>query len=128
MRPTPQEVIDGARAVLKDVVAPDLRSDHARARLDEVRIALAQVDWNDAGFTLAARNRVLAAGLADAGPWATGISLDLPDVDSFDAHQATYERLAGELVAVLAGLREHLADRPDDAESASLRERLVRLA
>lgn len=126
MRPRPSELIEGVRAVLKDVVAPAVQDEHARARLDECRIALAQVDWDDAGFHLAARNRTLAEALDAAVRWTGDIDLSLAAEDTFTAHQLAYERLAGALVTTLATLRVRLAEAPEDEGAREARAALLR--
>lgn len=125
MRPRPSEVVQGVRAVLKDVVAPAVQDDHARARLEECRIALAQVDWDDAGFRLAERNRTLANALKGARAWTGEVDLSLPAQATFDAHQVTYERLAGALVRALQALRRRLGDTPDDPDARATYEALL---
>lgn len=126
MRPAPQEVIDGVRRVLRDVVEPEISSDHARQRLQEVRAVLAQVDWNDAGLRLASRTAELrevllamqAAGLVDpAGTEALGGRLGT----TFDELQAQYASCAAVVVSLLRPL-EDLARR--DEHGAALRDRL----
>ncbi len=127
MRPRPSEVVHGVRAVLRDVVAPAVQDEHARGRLEECRIALAQVDWDDAGFQLAARNRSLAEALEAARSWVGDVDLSLAADDTFAAHQLTYERLAGTLVATLSALRTRLAEAPDDQDAREAQAALVRV-
>lgn len=125
MRPRPSEVVQGVRSVLKDVVAPAVLDAHARGRLEECRIALAQVDWDDAGFLLAARNRSLAQALEAAHSWVGDADLSLAPEDTFSAHQLTYERLAGTLVTTLSILRARLVEAPGDTEARQVQAALL---
>ncbi|MDT3445630.1 MULTISPECIES: hypothetical protein [unclassified Pseudofrankia] len=69
MRPTPAETIAGVRAVLRDVIEPEVRSDFARARLREIRAVLAQIDWDDAALRVRHRTDLVVGLLADIDEW-----------------------------------------------------------
>jgi hypothetical protein len=135
MRPLPSEVIAGVRRILKDTIEPELVSGHARSRLVEVRAVLAQVDWDDAGFTAAARNRALAGALGEIAGWRAKdpvrtaaiptIEVVLPDRDTLAAHQAAYERLAAAAVAVVEPLETWLSEHPADEQARGLRQGLL---
>jgi hypothetical protein len=133
-------VVQGVRAILRDVIEPDLSSEHARKQLRQIRAVLAQVDWNDAGFTLAERNRRLAEALLDLRRWAerdtqrssafsaaTPALRDIaaPELDTF-ASQAEWERrLSAAAVAVVDPLADWIARSPDDHELHALRRRIL---
>ncbi|MFN2538767.1 MAG: hypothetical protein ABR549_11580 [Mycobacteriales bacterium] len=110
-RPSPQEVVDGIRRTLDDVIAPELTSEHARQRLAEVRAVLAQLDWNDAGLQLAQRTARLRALLARAGGDA-----DLVDQSPAD----TWAGLAAQHDAYAAALLERVHDGPLHTELVDL--------
>ncbi len=59
MRPTPDEVIAGARAILKQEVAP-LLPPAAQVQLKRVMAVLRDARWNEAGFDLLRENAAFA--------------------------------------------------------------------
>lgn len=120
MRPRPSEIIAGIRTVLKDTVAPAVDGDHAKARLDEVRAVLAQVDWDNAGFQLAAKADRLEAALQAAAPWLPEALPAKPAQADYRAIENHYERLASIAVTALARFREARDTDPADgaAEAA----------
>lgn len=69
MRPTPSETIAGIRKILKEVVEPEVHSEHALSRLREIRAVLAQTDWDDAALHLRRRTEATRALLADVRAW-----------------------------------------------------------
>lgn len=71
MRPTPAETIAGVRRILRDVIEPELASDHARSRLREVRAVLAQIDWDDAAVQVRRSTARHRAALRELRSWAT---------------------------------------------------------
>lgn len=107
MRPTPTETASALRRVLKEVVAPELTSDHAKQRLEEVRVVLGQIDWDDAGLAL--RARVEALQELVGAPLVPG---------------STYADLQGQHERLAALAVQQLAEQPDDPQ---LREALVQL-
>jgi hypothetical protein len=135
MRPLPSEVIASIRRILKETIEPELNSAHARSRLAEVRAVLAQVDWDDAGFTVAARNRELAAALDRIAAWCAddqqrraafpAIPAVPADEETLAGQQAAYERLAATAVAVVDPLETWLVKHPDDARARGLRRDLL---
>ncbi len=135
MRPLPSEVIAGVRRILKETIAPELTSDHARSRLAEVRAVLAQVDWDDAGFALAARNRVLRDALERIEEWRTAdpartrafppLTVRVSPEDRMTAHQVAYRDLAAAAVATVDPLADWLAGHPDDVEARDLQRALL---
>jgi hypothetical protein len=135
MKPLPSEVITGVRRILKETIAPELTSDHARSRLDEIRAVLAQVDWDDAGFALAARNRSLAEVLGRIEEWRAGdpervasipeFDLSLPEDERMTAHQVAYQALATAVVALVDPLEDWLAGHLDDAQADILHRDLL---
>jgi hypothetical protein len=115
MRPRPSEVVSGIRSVLAETIGPELGSEHARARLAEIRAVLAQIDWDDAGFALLARSVELARWLERAGEHIRGIAVpDRPEPESYAAYERYYEKLAELAVQVLSQLRAHLDEQSDD--------------
>lgn len=130
MRPLPSEVIAGVRRILKETIEPELSSGHAKSRLAEVRAVLAQVDWDDTAFTLAARNRDLAEVLGQVERWRASspvreaaipaCAARLPDEDRLAAHQDAYLGLAGTIVVLLDPLQDWLSCHPDDVEARDL--------
>lgn len=128
MRPRPSEIVTGVRAILKDVIGPELSSEHAKSRLSEVRAVLAQVDWDNAGFALAARNAALLKGLADAQEWSGQELPGWPENDDFEAHQLLYEKLAMLLIEALQLVRLKRMQKPDDGDLRELHDQLISLA
>lgn len=114
MRPSPAEVVSGIRTILADTIAPELTSDHARSRLSEVRAVLAQIDWNDAGFILAARSRALAEQLIASSRWIRDDVPPLPVEDTYEGYQTFYEQLNTLAIEALDALRTHLGANPGD--------------
>ena len=135
MRPLPSEVIAGVRRILKETIEPELTSGHAKSRLSEIRGVLAQVDWDDVGFVLAARNRSLAGALVDIEAWRAadparaaafpGTETGLPDEDTLAAHQESYRRLAAAAVALVDPFGHWLAAHPSDVRARELRQGLL---
>lgn len=135
MRPLPSEVIAGVRRILKDTIEPELVSGHARSRLVEVRAVLAQLDWDDAAFTLAARNRALAGALGEIAAWRAAEparSAAIPDTEvvrpeqeTLAAHQAAYVLLAAAAVALVEPLETWLSEHPADEQARGLRQGLL---
>jgi hypothetical protein len=70
VRPTPSEVIEGVRRILRDVVAPEVSSEYARSRLRAVLAVLAEVDWDDAPLRLLRDNQDLQTLLDRCEAWA----------------------------------------------------------
>lgn len=135
MRPLPSEVIAGVRRILKDTIEPELVSGHAKSRLGEVRAVLAQVDWDDAGFTLAARNQALADALGEIAGWRASdparsaaipdIEVVRPEQETLAAHQAAYELLAATAVTLVDPLETWLTEYPEDEQARGLRRSLL---
>lgn len=136
MRPTPGEVIAGVRRILRDVVAPEVSSDYARAELRSVLAVLGQVDWDDGPLRVLQDNNDLRALLGRCTAWirseparARALAHWVAGVDAAAANQAGalacevgsfrdanqlnahYRRAVSELVDALAGwLRDHPSD------------------
>jgi hypothetical protein len=137
MKPLPSEVIAGVRRILKETIEPELSSGHAKSRLGEVRAVLAQVDWDDAAFTLVARNRSLAEVLVRIEEWRArdpervtsipALDVSLPEDDLMAAHQVAYQALAAAVVALVDPLQDWLAGHPDDAQADVLHRDLLAL-
>ena len=107
MRPSPQELIDGVRRVLKDVIEPELTSDHAKQRLAETRAVLAQVDWDNAGLLLAQRTAALRhvlADLQDAGLPVPHVALTEPLGTTYDALSRQHDACSTALIELLPTL------------------------
>lgn len=123
MRPSPQELVDGVRRVLKDVVGPDLSSPHARQRLDEVRAVLAQLEWDDVGLRLAvrvARLREVLVQLREAGV----VDLQL-DAALAQPLFATYAGLDAQHRAATAAVVAVLPRLENEEELATVRAELL---
>lgn len=114
MRPSPSETIAGIRTILADTIAPELTSEHARARLSEIRAVLAAVDWDNAGFTLAARSSALAVALESPAQRASEIVPTAPTAQTFEDYGRYHDKLAVLAVDVMADIRARLAENPDD--------------
>ena len=67
MRNTSNELIDSARALLRDIVLPEVKSDLARARLRQILATLRDVDWDEAPLAAMRENTVLQGLLASWG-------------------------------------------------------------
>ena len=101
------------------------------ARLREIRALLAQVDWDEAGFTLARRNESLHAALESLQAWReedTGrLQIQVPPLPaitggSFASHQESYEELASAAVAWVRELATWTAiNGPDPSAERMLR-------
>lgn len=143
MRPTPAELIAGIRRILSEVIEPDLSSDHARTRLREVRAALAQLDWDNAGIELGGRvtrlrNLLLACvewidadparsthfgavgprlrSVTSAGTGASGC------FDATNRHRAAQDE---SVAALIDPLEDWLAGHPDDGDGHAIRRKLL---
>jgi hypothetical protein len=125
MRPKPSEIIAGIRTILAETVAPELADDHAKSRLAEIRAVLAQVDWDDAGFTLKERTTKLAAALREAGEWATEELPGSPTTETFDAYVRYWEALGRCAIGALDRLNEHLDEFPADEVAETCRRQLL---
>ena len=115
MRPSPQELVDGIRRVLKEVVEPELTSDHARQRLAETRAALAQVDWDDVGLLLAQRTsflREILAGLLRAGLLVPAGLLDDPIGTTYAVLAAQQSAFSNAIVTMLPAMEAAAATDP----------------
>jgi hypothetical protein len=133
-------VVQGVRRILREVIEPDLASEHARKQLRQIRAVLAQVDWDDAGFTLAERNRGLADALGDLRQWVeqdrqrvSAFAAARPalqdiaasGVNTFDAQAEWERRLSAAAIAVVDPLADWLARFPDDHYLHALRRRIL---
>lgn len=138
MRPTPAELISHARRVLRDVVEPELTSEHARARLNEVRALLAQVDWDNAGIKLMHTTKALRETLSDFRSWVNNDEQrrshfnptkieDLPDEDATDfaAWNALHAQYTDIVVSLIDPLEDWLRAHPADVDGLNLRKRLL---
>lgn len=142
MRPTPQELVDGVRRLLRDVVAPELTSAHAKHRLAEIRSGLAQVDWDDAGLRLRREVVTRRSLLEELQQWwmtdpsarppaevseLVRLALDGETADTFRAVAAQHDVVGAALAAVVGPLADHVAKRPQDVTAGALQARLVDL-
>lgn len=106
MRPTPEELANGIRALLREI-APEITSSRGLRYLRRVMATLRDVRWNEAGFDLLAENAALARML----------------------HEFRPELLAGVLTEGLATEIERLLgnrDAPASFEEANERNRALR--
>ncbi|MBD0859782.1 hypothetical protein IA539_00935 [Gordonia sp. zg691] len=135
MTPLPSEVIVGVRRILRDTIAPELTSGHARARLDDIRAVLAQVDWDDAGFHLARRCHQMATSLQAIDRWRASdgertqdipeVTVNLPAEQSTAAYSATYRSLASAAAALVDPMADWMSRHPDDNEARRLHQALL---
>ena len=124
-RPTPGEIIDGVRRILRDVIEPAITSEHAASKLRDVRDVLAQVPWDDLPAIEQGHRAATAQAIGLALIWqsddvarATVFSGSvLPGlIDDGDAE--TLARIATELT-------KWSAKHPADRSAADLRLRLM---
>lgn len=124
-RPRPSEVIAGIRAVLADVIAPELTSDHARSRLSEIRAVLAQIDWDDSAFVTKQRALTLARSLQDASEWVGASLPEPPSEESLRAYEQYADALGVAAVDAIERLTVHLDRNPSDVAARSAYHRLL---
>lgn len=135
MQPSPADVIVGVRRILKEVIGPEVASEYALSRLEEVRAVLAQVDWNDAALHL--RKDVLTQRrlLSEIDDWSAasldrveqcaGVTTspadgsDLPE--SYADLDAVYRREAASLVEANRALATWARAHPGDDSARELR-------
>lgn len=135
MKPIPSDVIAGVRQILKETVEPELQSDHARSRLQEIRAVLAQIDWDDAAYELTGRNRVLLDALQRIARWREGDpdratqipEFDLPSCEDgrLSQQQVHHEALAAVAVSLIDPLTDWVQANPHDASGVAVRDALV---
>ncbi|MGQ4615537.1 hypothetical protein [Nocardia sp. R7R-8] len=120
MRPRPSEVIAGVRAILAETIAPELTSEHAKARLAEIRAVLAQIDWDNRGFDLITGTEAVSRELRRARGF-VDVDLPAPPAELTTAAYEEYQgRLAETAIVTLHGLRAHIADEPADGEARAI--------
>lgn len=135
MKPSPSEVIAGVRQILKETIEPELQSDHARSRLQEIRAVLAQVDWDDAAYVLTERNRVLLDALQRVERWRGSSPAGAAQVPGFELpgcaggrlsqQQVHYEALTAVAVSLIDPLTDWVQANPHDASGVAVRDALV---
>jgi hypothetical protein len=135
VRPTPEETIAGIRRILRDVVEPEVTSEYARARLREVRAALAQTDWNDTALRVRAEAETQRAALAEINTWAAAdptraaVAREVPSLPAGPAPYAELSARHTEIATALASAVEELArwctEHPSDTDAHALRSRLI---
>lgn len=144
MRPTPAELVEHVRRILRDVVEPEVASEYARARLHEVRTALAQLDWDNAGLDLARDTEALRELLAEVASWAssdderrehfagelpalTAVAAEGPPdpADRFATHQDRRTRYAALAVRLVDPMADWLTSHPDDDVATRLNHDLL---
>ena len=108
MNPTPAEIIDGVRRILKDVVEPHVESPYALSRLAEVRAVLTQVDWNNSLPNIVEHNSTLAKLGQQALDWLESLSEQPPNVESLESALRT---LLTEPIMTVASFERHNARR-----------------
>lgn len=69
MKPTPNQMVDGMRALLRESVLPRIESDEATADARRIMVVLRDTDWNEFGFALLRENAALAGLAAQALEW-----------------------------------------------------------
>lgn len=110
MNPTPAEIIDGVRRILKDVVEPHVASPYALSRLAEVRAVLAQVDWNNSLPDIAEHNLTLAKLGQQVLNWLEGLSERPADVESLES---ALRSLLSDPIATVSSFETHNARRKE---------------
>lgn len=140
MRPTPTELIAHVRRILRDVIEPELSSPYARSRLAEVRAALAQVEWDDAGLKLAGTAAALRGLLLRCQDWIESdearkahfartlpVLATMPDVapDDFAGWNETRARYEEVVIALIDPLEDWLVTGRDDGTGQTLRRELL---
>lgn len=134
MRPTPDELANGIRALLREI-APEITSPKGVRHLRRVMATLRDARWNEAGFDLLANNAVLADALdaVRAAPGAKAAIAGLrADIDallaetaapvSFAAANERNQQLRGVLCRSLEAVGEN-----DIVGSAPLRRHITNL-
>jgi hypothetical protein len=106
MRPTPGDVASGVARILHDTVLPAVDDEHAAAQLRQIITTLGQVDWNEAAFALATRDRQLVALLHECQAW---VGDESPEPTSFAELAAQHTKHRGMLDAFLTQLAQHRA-------------------
>ncbi len=127
---------NGVRQILKETIEPELQSDHARSRLQELRAVLAQVDWDDAAYVLAERNRALLDALQRISQWREDDPARAARVPEFELptrvegrlaqHQVNYEALAALAVSLVDPLTDWVRANPGDESGTSVRDALIK--
>jgi hypothetical protein len=135
MRPSPSELIAGVRRVLKEEIEPAVTSEHARARLREIRAVLAQLDWDDATVNLADANDALLSALHSVAEWRDAdpararvfSPIALPGVAgrSLAEQQLLADQLAAQAASLAPEFSTWLGGHPHDAEALELRRALL---
>ncbi|CAA0129968.1 Uncharacterised protein [Mycolicibacterium vanbaalenii] len=125
MRPLPSELIAGIRKILADTIAPELSSDHTRARLAEIRAVLAQIDWDDGAFALKSQAAALAACLTESGSWVPEALPQPPATETLAGYVEYRDRLGAVAIDVMDRLRTHLDEHPEDLEAQARLQRLI---
>lgn len=140
MRPTPAEVIEGVRRVLRDVVEPEVGSEYARSRLREVRAVLAQIDWDDAALRVREERNRIRDLLSEAQVWIAAdderaralANLDgrleaspTPQQEPLAEANASRAAEAALLIEVADALAQWIAEHPDADDAQQLRRRLA---
>lgn len=133
MRPEPNELIAGIRAVLRETIGPELAGSPAVAALRRIMVILKETDWNEAAFLVRDENRVLAdiAGAVEAWLRASGFpAAALPDLapggdaeGSFRAIAARNAALRGALADFVSGVAAD--ERARSPEARALRKRMA---
>ena len=69
MKPTPNQMADGIRALLRETVFPQTESNEVKLDLRRVMAVLRDTDWNEFAFSLLRENAALARLAAQATEW-----------------------------------------------------------
>ncbi len=133
MRPTPDELANGIRALLREI-APEITSPKGVRHLRRVMATLRDARWNEAGFDLLADNAVLADALDSVrlAPGSNAIACVRAEIDelladnaapvSFAAANERNQQLRGLLCRSLEAVGEN-----DIVGSAPLRRHITNL-
>lgn len=71
MKPTPNQIVDGIRALLRESVLPGTESEQVKADLRRIMAVLRDTDWNEFAFALLRENAALAELAQQAIEWNT---------------------------------------------------------
>lgn len=69
MKPTPNQMVDGIRAVLRETVLPASASDETQIAVRQIMVVLRETDWDEFAFALLRENAALAALAGEAAAW-----------------------------------------------------------
>jgi hypothetical protein len=120
-RPTPGEIIDGVRRILRDIVGPAITSEHAASKLRDVRDVLAQVPWDDLASIEQAHREATAQAVGLALTWRAEDVSRAALFGGSDQTPISDDRDASRLADIATELTQWSAKHPADHSAADLR-------